>query len=221
MRELLDDLVGADSSGEQRVWAMRCAHALGLDGLGVSLRWGDELVWFSDEISLRLADAQFALGQGPGLWPDFETASFITVEMDGPGTSWPQFAAEARELGVRVVCAWAVRTGAAWIGTLTGYRNTPGPLSDRQITDGLLVADVMCGRLLAWHPGADGSQDGPRTAGVVDLHRVEVHQATGVLSHRLDIPIDEALARLRARAFAESRPITEVAREVLHRHLPG
>ncbi len=218
VQELLVGLERAVDSGEHREWAVRCAHALGLEGIAVSLRWGAELVWFSDDISARLEDAQFTLGEGPGVTTDFSEVPYQVPDLDsGTGERWPQFVVEAQSLGVRAVFVWPVRTGGARFGALTGYRRTPGPLSARQAADGLRVADALAGRLLTWRPdtGESTPHDGPGAAGAVDLHWVEVHQATGVLSCRLGVPLEEALVRLRARAFASGRPLTETARDIL------
>ncbi|WP_078888238.1 ANTAR domain-containing protein [Streptomyces sclerotialus] len=223
LQKLLDDLQSAITSGRERTWAARCAHALGLEGIAVSLLRGAELVWFSDEISARLEDVQFTLGQGPGLSADFgfDAVPYQVPEVHGlDAEQWPQFVIEAEKLGVEAVFVWPVRVGSASIGTLTGYRTSPGPLTERQAADGLLVADVLAGQVLAWQPQAPASDDGPGTTGTVDLHRVEVHQATGVLSVRLGVPVAEALLRLRAQAFAAGRPLHEVAREIIDEALP-
>ncbi|MEU6820226.1 ANTAR domain-containing protein [Streptomyces atriruber] len=221
VHELLVGLEEAVEAGGHRVWAVRCAHALGLGGIAVSLRWGAELVWFSDDVSARLEGAQFTLGEGPGVAADFGAVPYQVPDLGGGvGDQWPQLAAEAQALGVWAIFVWPVRSGAVRLGALTGYRRTPGPLTARQAADGLQVADALAGRLLAWRPGADDSSDGPGEAGTVDLHWAEVHQATGVLSCRLGVPLDEALVRLRARAFAAGRPLTEAAREIL-RDLPS
>ncbi|MGZ4555887.1 MAG: ANTAR domain-containing protein, partial [Mycobacteriaceae bacterium] len=45
--------------------------------------------------------------------------------------------------------------------------------------------------------------------------RREVHQATGMVAVQVGVPIPEALARLRAAAFASQRPILDVARDVV------
>lgn len=218
VQDLLVGLERAVDSGEHRVWAVRCAHALGLEGIAVSLRWGAELVWFSDDISARLEDAQFTLGQGPGMATDFSEVPYQVADLGtSAGERWPQFVVEAQSLGVRAVFVWPVRTGGVRFGALTAYRGMPGSLSARQAADGLRVADALAGRLLAWRPdtGEGDPHDGPGAAGAVDLHRVEVHQATGVLSCRLGVPLEEALVRLRARAFASGRPLTETARDIL------
>ncbi|MEC4016999.1 ANTAR domain-containing protein [Streptomyces sp. H27-D2] len=48
-----------------------------------------------------------------------------------------------------------------------------------------------------------------------DLHRAEVHQATGMLSAQLEIPLAHALLRLRGYTFAHDRGIIDVARDVI------
>ncbi|WP_050507198.1 ANTAR domain-containing protein [Streptomyces rimosus] len=120
---------------------------------------------------------------------------------------------------MRAVFVWPLRAGAARFGTLTGYRSRPGPLTGRQAHDGLRVADVLAGQLLAWHPGAEAAHGGRGAAGAVEVHRIEVHQAAGVLSHRLGVAVDEALVRLRAQAYAADRPVTDIAHDIL-RELP-
>ncbi|WP_033027109.1 ANTAR domain-containing protein [Streptomyces rimosus] len=215
--QLLAGLAQAAEAEEHRRWAQRCADALELEGIAASLN--SELVWFSDDTSARLEDAQFTLGQGPGLAPDFDQVPYQVADLgQAAGERWPQFAAEARKLGVRAMFVWPLRAGAARFGTLTGYRSRPGPLTGRQAHDGLRVADVLAGRLLAWHPDTQ-AQNGRGAAGAVEVHRVEVYQAAGVLSHRLGVAVDEALVRLRAQAYAADRPVTDIAHDIL-RELP-
>ncbi|MEV6752990.1 ANTAR domain-containing protein [Streptomyces sp. NPDC051214] len=212
----LDSLVDEE---ERRAWANACAHALGLDGVAVSL--GEELVWFSDWTSARLEDMQFVLGQGPGLVLMEDGGVLEVPDLDLLlARQWPQFVPEAKELGVAALFVWPVNIGAARVGTLTGYRRSAGPLAGRHVAEGWLVADSLAGHLLGRWPGTSAGEDGPGHAGAVDLHRAEVHQATGVLSVRLAVPVDEALARLRAEAFASGRSLTDTARHILEQELP-
>ncbi|WP_197681736.1 ANTAR domain-containing protein [Actinopolymorpha singaporensis] len=48
----------------------------------------------------------------------------------------------------------------------------------------------------------------------------EVHLATGMLAAHLDVELDEAFTRLRARAYAEERPLLALARDVVARRVP-
>jgi hypothetical protein len=45
--------------------------------------------------------------------------------------------------------------------------------------------------------------------------RAEVHQATGVVSVQAGVSLAEAFVLLRARAYADQRPVADVARDVL------
>jgi AmiR/NasT family two-component response regulator len=42
-----------------------------------------------------------------------------------------------------------------------------------------------------------------------------VHQATGMVAEQLRITVTEALIRLRAYAFAQDRPLTDIANDVV------
>ena len=73
------------------------------------------------------------------------------------------------------------------------------------------------------HENADGThgtggerEDRPPEQGI---DRLEVHQATGMVLVQLEIPGEDAFARLRAYAFARGRPLTDVARDVVARRL--
>ena len=50
-------------------------------------------------------------------------------------------------------------------------------------------------------------------------HRAEVHQASGMVAVQLGVSVGDALARLRAHAFAEGRPLAAVAEDVVSRRL--
>lgn len=223
VQDLLDSLHVAATEEERRLWAVACARALGLGGMAVSL--GRELVWFSDATSERLEDLQFVLGQGPGLL--FEEEAEPTVwQVPNLGQllsgQWPQYAAEAEQLGIEALFVWPVLIGAAQVGTMTGYRRTAGPLSARQATEGWLVADALARHVLShWPTGnGDGDGNGPGHAGAVDLHRAEVHQATGALSERLGISLPEALDRLRAQAYTSGLSLTDTAHAIICREVP-
>jgi AmiR/NasT family two-component response regulator len=50
-------------------------------------------------------------------------------------------------------------------------------------------------------------------------YRSEIYQASGMVSFQMGISADEALVRLRAYAFAENRPLSDVAADIVHRRL--
>ncbi|MEU6394339.1 ANTAR domain-containing protein [Streptomyces sp. NPDC046939] len=221
VQTLLSELNLCRGARELGAWSRRCATALQLHGLAMSVSQGTELIWYSNETSARLEDLQTTLGQGPSVSAPGQLLPLQVPDLPAcEHEEWQQFLAAAAPLGVEAVFVWPVRSGHARLGNLTGYRRTPGALTWRQAHDGLRIADALAHRLLAWRPVGDRPSNGPETAGVFDLHRIAVHQATGALSARLDIPVDEALLRLRARAFASGQSLTDTAHTILD-ELPG
>jgi hypothetical protein len=50
-------------------------------------------------------------------------------------------------------------------------------------------------------------------------HRAVVHQAAGMLSVQLGVSLAEGLVALRARSYADGRPVGDLATEVVSRRL--
>ncbi|WP_221350950.1 ANTAR domain-containing protein [Streptomyces beigongshangae] len=206
-------------SGPSHQWCGSLAALLVVDGTAVTFRMdGSELLWSSDETGTCLDDVQYTLGQGPALDAARDGGLYLVPDLERASTTrWPLFTAEALALGVRAVFALPLRLGAARIGALVCHRCEAGSLSQRSLDDALAVSDALAVFLLA---GArrNGEAFGPAIE-TMDLHRAEVHQATGMLSAQLHVSLPTALARLRGHAYASGRPITDVARDVLDRRL--
>jgi len=116
------------------------------------------------------------------------------------------------------LCGPGGRVGPARVGVLGLYRDRPGPLSGEQFDVVLLYADVVL--LLAL------DQRGRLAPGAADLlepgftgRRAEIHQAAGMVSVQLGVSVTDALAVLRARAYAEGRTTAQVAADVVTRRL--
>jgi hypothetical protein len=220
MAEIITALSLDGSRGLAGVPAGMCAQLLDVTGLAVSVlapRGGNEVVWRTDEPSARLDDLQFTLGQGPGV--DAAETGQIVLEPDLTAVRtrrWEMFAPAAVELGVRAVFAVPLQIGAIRLGVLLAYREAPGPMYDRALTDTLAFADAATGALLGHdsRPGAlDWLADQPTG------YRAQVHQATGMITVQLAVAPAEALLRLRAHAFSQRRALTDVASDVVARRL--
>jgi hypothetical protein len=87
-------------------------------------------------------------------------------------------------------------------------------LSDEQFADALAVAHVASRTVLGWQSVA-----GPGSLAWqlehVPMHRAVVHQAAGMVSVQAAVSIPDAVVMLRAYAFAEDRPISEVATAIV------
>jgi hypothetical protein len=127
---------------------------------------------------------------------------------------WPAFASGALAAGVAAVFAFPLRVGAIRVGVLDLYRETPGTLSPRELREALAFADAATLLLLYLQTHAAGDELSAAAVTVLD-DRAEVHQATGIVSVQARTGLAEALVMLRARAYAEGRPVGDVARDVL------
>jgi hypothetical protein len=120
-------------------------------------------------------------------------------------------------LGVRAVHAFPLGVGTIKLGVLVLYRDQPVALVGEELTESLLLADLV-GRLVLGMLAEVISESLAWSLDVSDSRAV-VHQATGMISAQLNVGIEEALVRLRGHAFALDQPIDEVAAEVVAEEL--
>ena len=81
-----------------------------------------------------------------------------------------------------------------------------------------MLADVVTEAVLMMQAAAPAGLLAAALADGADLHPV-VHQATGMVLAQLGTTADDAHLILQARAFADSRPMREVARDVIERRI--
>src|SRR5207253_9929383 len=98
------------------------------------------------------------------------------------------------------------------------YRDWPGPISDDQYTDALVLAGVAARAVLGMQAQA---QPGALAAEleVGANFRFVVHQASGMVAVQLGVSVREALIRLRAYAFGNDRLLGGVAEAIVARTL--
>jgi hypothetical protein len=111
-----------------------------------------------------------------------------------------------------------LQIGGTRLGALNLYRDTKGPLSEDQYADVSIVAEVAARNVIDLQSHAPpGVLADELKAGT--SYGLVVHQASGMVSVQLGVTVGEALVRLRAHAFANDRPLAEVAREVVARRV--
>lgn len=172
----------------------------------------------SNRLAATLEDLQFTLGTGPRLDAYASGIPVMECDLDAVSERWLGFDAAAVDAGGRAVFSFPLRLGAARVGALTVYQPDPGSFGAGVYADALVVAEVVTRALLAAQAGL------PAGALAIGLAREEafdasVHQASGMVSAQLEVGVGEALARLRARAFAEDSALVHVAGEVVARRL--
>ncbi len=195
-----------------------CARALPVSGVGLALMTEGGpagTVAATDGPALELEELQYTLGEGPCV--DASRSGRPVLQPDLAATAphrWPAFAGGALAAGVAAVFAFPLRVGAIRVGVLDLYRATPGPLSAEHLREALSYADAATMLLLHLQTRARSDGVAPDALAVLD-DRAEVHQATGVVSVQAGVALAEAIVLLRARAYAEQRPVGDLARDVL------
>ena len=213
------------SAGLASAAAAAVSTALGVDGISAGMGRGPAgavLAWGQAEISAALEDAQLTLGQGPCAEAVAGGAPILAADLAAASARWPAFTSAAAALGVGAVFAFPLQIGAISVGVLLAHRAAIGPLSVPQLADALALADAVT--VLLVHDAAAGAADALPGAphpgwAAPATYRAQVHQATGMISVQLSVGLTEALARLRAHAYAQDRRVAEVADDVVARRL--
>jgi hypothetical protein len=194
----------------------------GATGAGIMLMTDDVqlgALGATDEVSATIEELQFALGEGPCLDAYFGRRPVSEPDLVAPEQlRWPAFTPAAVEAGARAIFGFPLQVGVTRLGALDLYRDTPGPMSDEAHADATVMADVAARALIDMQAHAPA---GSLSKAMVDGSNLQlaVHQASGMVSVQLGIPVGDALARLRAFAFADGRALEEVAADVVGRRL--
>jgi hypothetical protein len=215
------DVAGGVAGRLQQVCAaaVRGVPACGVGITLMTLEGVGTVAAASDAACRSLEELQFTLGQGPCL--DAFASRYPVLEPDLAGAGvrrWPGYAPAAGGLGVGAVFALPLQVGAARVGVLEVYRLQAGSLSSPGLALALTFGQVAVEALL---DGQASSRPGHLPDGLdraMDTHAV-VYQAQGMLVVDLGISLADAMARLRAHAFAHDRPLHLVARDIVESRL--
>ena len=162
---------------------------------------------------------QMELGEGPCLQAHASGVPVLLPDLAAENANrWPAFAAAALAVGVHAEFSLPLMVGPGGIGTFDLCRDRPGMLSDENLADALVAADIARDAVLYQPhvPGGPGLAELLATAGA---DRIVIYQATGIIAAQLDDTVANALARLRAAAFASGRPVYDIARDVVQRRV--
>ena len=198
------------------------ARELPASGVAISVmteEGSSSLAGASDTTTEAIEELQFTLGEGPCL-DAFATRRPVLVPdlTRDAARRWPGYSAAVPGYGIRAVFAFPLQIGAARLGALDVYREQAGPLSAAALSQALTFAKVATMTLLE---GQENANDGKGPAGLdeaLDSH-FAVHQAQGMVTVQLGVNLIEAMARLRAYAYAQDRGLGEVARDIVARKL--
>src|SRR6266480_3613367 len=199
-----------------------CPQITGVSGAGIMLMSGDVprgSVGTSDEVSGLIEELQYTLGEGPCVDAYQQDRVVAEPDLADPVTRrWVAFTPPVLRAGVRALFGFPLRIGTVRLGALNLYRDRPGPLTDDQHADALVVADVAARWVLEAQAGASPGAVAQELQIGADFHFI-VHNAAGIVSVQQGISVTEALIRLRAYAFSHDRLLADVAEDVVAHRL--
>jgi transcriptional regulator with GAF, ATPase, and Fis domain len=174
----------------------------------------------SSDVATLLDEEQFALGNGPTFDAQEASGPVIIDDTTAHRAShkWPAFTPVAAKHGIHGVFAFPLRVGTAYLGVLTAYRTNPGKPTADEFSDGLILASLATAELVRHQAGVTS----PELAdifepGLYDQSALQI--AAGMVAEALECPIVAALVRIRARAFADDKPVSEIARAIVAREI--
>lgn len=209
-----EPLVMRDDGGLERV-AEFCRAGLirtGVDAMTVTYGHAAgemELLLATDELAERVAQLEFAIGQGPSIDAVSSGQPAAADDLRGGISAhrWPLFATEAAHAGIRAVQAYPIHFGWRPFGVVGLYSRRPTRLTSAQHEQAEGITELIG---LALVDPAAGESIG---SGL----RMTVHQAAGMVMQQMGISIHEALVVLRSTAFAEDVQVTDLAADVIAR----
>ena len=219
LTKLVDDIAPAL---ETKRLCQVSAEVTGMSGAGIMLMFDGVpkgSVCATDDVSAVVERLQFELGEGPCVEACHQDRPVLEPDLASPTTPrWLAFTGPAVEAGVGAIFGFPLQLGAIRLGALNLYRDRPGPLTDDQHADALVMADVAAHALLMMQADAPPGRLAAELETGGDFQHV-IHQASGVVSVQLEVSVGQALVRLRAHAFGNDRPLVEVAEDVVAHRL--
>jgi hypothetical protein len=204
-----------------------CVTLLGIDAAAISLVFDGAntgTLGASGTLARECDELQFTLGEGPCLDSIQHRSPVLVVDLADPAEiRWPVYGPAMLDLRVRGVFAMPVLVAGEYVGALDLFRAEPGRLATEQLAGAIAAAEIAGIPLLdLLDTDLRAAVDEPGSNAWAELNtlsRTEVSQATGMLVAQLEVEPPEALLRLRAHAYATGRSASDVARDILERHL--
>jgi len=196
-----------------------CAEVTSLSASIVLLARGHQQAAMEGSgIAAAVEDLQFTLGEGPGLDAQNGGRPVLVPDLAAVASRWMYFVPAAQVLGVRAAYAYPLHAGAITAGVLSLYADLENSLDGHQLGDLEELAGLVTESVLVMQSGAS-AEELPWSILSAAEHRTVVHQAAGMISVQLDCSVQDAFARLWAKAFADGDHIDSLARRVVERRV--
>ena len=197
---------------------LNLTSTLGVMGAAVNLMSaaGSDGVAAASEDRFRDVDElQFTTGEGPCHQAFASRRPVLTPDLRAAAVrQWPGYASAVLAAGVGAVFAFPIHLGGIGFGVLDIYAEKPGSMRPEQVTMALTYAQIATEIMLDGDLTTASGELEPGLSTALD-YRAEIHQAQGMAMVDLDVGPAEALARMRAHAFAHDHPLIDLARDII------
>ncbi len=168
----------------------------------------------TDQVAAELEQLQDVVEEGP-CWDAYLTGSPQATNLTAlDDERWPQFTPAARHaVGPRAVFALPMRPDEQVLGVLSAHLHQSSELPIG-LESALFLADTVGAALLS-----DPQQHDPHGFAGPWSGRSQIHQATGMIIAQLSLPATDALAILRAHAFAHNTTLDDIAEQLITHQL--
>jgi hypothetical protein len=223
IRRWVDGLLQARRAGadEGVVGDLEClcgaaTERLGLLGATVSLipTVGAHMIAAASTPSVRhLQEAQFGTGEGPTQHAFTTRRPVIVHDVTDQGLrTWPGWVPAAHDARAGSVYAFPLQVGATHFGVLTLYREDR--LADPDLETALVFVEIATEVLLDGSLAGRGDRLEPDLGAMLDTH-AHIYQAQGMVMVQLGVSLAEALAVMRAHAWANGQELAVLAAEIV------
>jgi hypothetical protein len=166
----------------------------------------------TDGLVSLLEDVQDTLREGPSLDALRTAEPVVSNSWQDQVDRWPVLMTSAPPVvSSTLVHAFPMRPERTLVGVVSLHIRRPRPLV-RPVDDLAFLADVLGAAIVGGIPERDGDH-------VLWSERDRISQATGMIVAQLGLGPVDALAVLRAHAFAHEASVAEISRSVIAREL--
>ena len=174
----------------------------------------------SSEATRDLELFQLQREEGPCLECFHQGTAVSVADLRANEALWPQFVPAALAAGITSVHAIPLRLGDTILGTLGLFGAHTGALEDDDIALAQALAHVASVAIVAGNLLNDKDAVVRQLQNALET-RVVIEQAKGLLAEHGGLDMDEAFSRLRGYARSHNQRVSEVARQLISRSLPG
>ncbi len=168
----------------------------------------------SSPLTRSTEELQFDAGEGPTRDAYHGSEPVVAVNEGSLVAHWPGFAPAALAAGVSAAFSLPLHVGAARFGALTLYWHRPSSPAIGDLRRALVFADLATEFLVDSSYLFAGDGPDPALVSALDTHG-HIYQAQGMVMMDLRVGLPEALARMRAQAYASGQNLTELAGQII------